>query len=139
MLGILIYCLNGAPKILFKMIPVSKLQSSYLFQELNTVTQCVSTAGVVVKAIKCDDNQVNQAFFRLYETISGKPWLTTDGIFLLFDFVHLLKNIRNLWLTEKTGELIFFENGHLKVAKWSHLRKLFNLEQAGLLNLSDLT
>ena len=27
--------------------------------------------------------------------------------FLLYDFVHLLKNIRNLWLTEKSCELFF--------------------------------
>ena len=53
--------------------------------------------------------------------------------------MHLLKNIGNLWLTEKTGELIFFENGHLKVAKWSNLRKLFDLERLGLLKLFDLT
>ena len=47
--------------------------------------------------------------------------------------------MRNLWLTEKTGEVIFFENGHPKVAKWSYLRKLFDLERLGLLKLFDLT
>ena len=75
----------------------------------------------------------------MYKTISEKPCLTINGIYLLFDFVHLLKNICNLWLTEKTGELIFFEKGHLKVAKWLHLRKRFDLVRLGLLNLSDLT
>ena len=63
MLGILICCLNGSPKILLKMIPVSKLQFSFLFQEINTVTQCINVAGVVVKAIIYDGIWVNQAFF----------------------------------------------------------------------------
>ena len=29
-----------------------------------------------------------------------------DNKHLLFDYVHLLKNIQNLWLSEKTGKLI---------------------------------
>lgn len=33
-----------------------------------------------------------------------EPWRTRDNMFLLFDFVHLLKNIRNNWITEATPE-----------------------------------
>ena len=44
---------------------------------------------------------------RSYDNVPGKPWLTTDGKFLLFDFVHLLKCIRNNWITGLTGELIY--------------------------------
>lgn len=138
MLGMMIYCLNGGPKILTKMIPVSKLQSSFLFEQINATSQCVNAAGAQVKAIICDGNRVNQACFKMYDTIPGEPWLTVDGKYLLFDFVHLLKNIRNLWLTEKNGELIFFDNGLTKVAKWAHLKKLFDLENESLVKLSDL-
>ena len=46
MLGILIYCLNGGPKLLTKMIPVSKLQSNFLFQEINAVAQCINEVGI---------------------------------------------------------------------------------------------
>ena len=89
MLGILIHCLNGGPKILLKMIPVSKLQANFLFQQINDVSECVRAAGVDVKAIICDGNRVNQAFFRMFKTVPDKLWLTIDSVYLLYDFVHL--------------------------------------------------
>ena len=55
-LGILVYCSNGGPKILSKMIPVSKLQSNFLFNQTNEANQCINGAGVQVKAIICDGN-----------------------------------------------------------------------------------
>ena len=61
-----------------------------------------------------------------------------NGQYLLFDFVHLLKNIRNLWLTEKTGELVYDNNGVQRTAKWEHLRTLHKLESDKLVKLSDL-
>ena len=138
MLGILIYCLNGRPKLLTKMKPVSKLQLNFLFQEINATAQCINATGTDVKAIICDGNCVNQAFFKMHDTVPGKPWLTVDGRYLLFGFVHLLKNIQNLWLTEKTRELILYDKGVSKIAKWAHLKKLFDLEQGSLLKLSYL-
>ena len=63
-------------------------------------------------------------FFKLYPTLPEKPWLTEDNKHLLFNYVHLLKNIHNLWLTEKTGELIFDDDdGVRRVAKWDHFKQ----------------
>ena len=56
-----------------------------------------------VKAIISDGNRINQSFFNQFKTVEGKPWLSVDGTYLLYDYVHLIKNIRNLWLTEKNG------------------------------------
>ena len=67
-----------------------------------------------------------------------KPWLTEDGVFLLFDYVHLIKNIRNLWLTEKVGELEVEDNGVMRTARWSHLRQLYELESKELVKMSNL-
>ena len=64
----------------------------------------------------------------MFKTHPQKPWLTIDGIFLLFDFVHLLKSIRNNWLTEKTGEIIYHEDEKTFMAKWSDLLQLYKLE-----------
>ena len=83
-------------------------------------------------------NRTNQAFFKQFETVSGKPWFTTDGKFLLFDYVHLLKNIRNLWLTEKTQQLEFSEGGSTFVASWHHLKDLFKSESGNLVKQSML-
>ena len=57
---------------------------------------------------------------------------------MLFDYVHLLKNICNLWLTEKIGELIFDNDGVRRVAKWAHLKQLYRFESERLVKLSDL-
>ena len=80
----------------------------------------------------------NQAFIKSYETVPGKPWLTADNTYLIYDFVHLFKNIRNNWLTEKTGELRFVWDGVTRVAKWSHLKKLFKLEMHSIIKMSSL-
>ena len=120
-LGIMVVCLKGGPKFLYKMIPISKLNSNFLFEQINSTLRLIKESSGDVKVVICDGNRVNQAFFKLYPTIPGKPWITEDGMYLLFDFVHLLKNIRNLWLTEKTGELVYSDNGIQRTAKWEHL------------------
>ena len=92
-----------------------------------------------MKAVIYDDNRSNQPFFKLSDTEPQQPWLTKGGIYLLYDFVHLLKNIRNNWLTEKMEELAFYERGMKKVASWSHLVELYKLEAEGLVKMSKLT
>ena len=101
-LGIMLTCLKGGSKCLTKLIPISKLTSTFLFEQIELLVQAITSAPANVKAIIiCDSNRVDQAFFRLYPTLPEKPWLTEDNKHMLFDYVHLLKNIRNLWLTEK--------------------------------------
>ena len=58
-------------------------------------------------------------------------------MYLLFDFVHLLKNIRNLWLTKKTRELVYSDNGIQRTGKWEHFKCLYQLESENFVKLSD--
>ncbi len=139
-------CLFGGPTFLFKMIPMAGLDAKYLFAQVNATRSFIKEAGGKVKAVLVDGNRTNQKIYKLYETQPGKPWITVDGMYLLFDFVHLLKNIRNNWLTEKDGELSFTIKEGTFVAKWSLLLKLYELEQAskspnesGVHGLSKLT
>ena len=54
---------------------------------------------------------------------------------MLFDFVHLIKSIRNNWITEKQEELVFKgADGADKTAKWSHLIELYEEETKTRLN-----
>ena len=76
---------------------------------------------------------MNQAFFKTFDTVS--PWRTTDDMFLLFDYVHLFKCIRNNWITEKTQELEFVYEGEMKTAKWSDIEALYNLEKTQLIKV----
>ena len=139
MLGIMIICFFGGPEFLSKMLPIAKLTSKFLFNQIVETCEAISTAGGNVKVIVCDGNRVNQAFFKKFDTIPDKPWVTRTGQYLLFDFVHLLKNIRNLWLTEKTGELKFTVDGKVKIAKWCHLKELYYFESKDLVKMSLLT
>ena len=107
----MLICLNGGPKFISKLLPVSRLTSAFLFEQIETTVQAISSTSANVKAIICDGNHVNRGFFKLYPSVPEKPWLTADNKHLLFDYVHLLKNIRNLWLTETNGELIFDDKG----------------------------
>ena len=137
-LGVMVRCLLGGPKFITKMLPLSKVKCTFLRQQVDATVESISESSGNVAAVVCDANRTNQAFFKSFDTIPKKPWLTVDGTFLLFDFVHLLKNIRNNWLTEKTGELLFYVGDTQKVAKWSHLRELFKGESESLLKLSKL-
>ena len=97
-LGIMVVCLYGGPSFLTKMLPVSGLKSAFIPEVIDATQDVITSSGGKVIATICDGNRTNQSFMRSYDTVPGKPWLTTDGKFLLFDFVHLLKCIRNNWI-----------------------------------------
>ena len=137
-LGIIVVSLYGGPSFLTKMLSVSALTSTFIREVIDTTHDIITSSKVI--AIICDGNRTNQSCMRSYDTVTGKLWLTTDGKFLLFDFVHLLKCIRNNWVTELTCELIYDDNGITRTAKWCHLKQLYDFESADpFTRLSSLT
>ena len=82
---------------------------------------------------------MNQAFFKKFNTNTSSPWQTKDNVFLLYDFVHLMKNIRNNWITEPMKELKFFVDEEEKVAKWTDIENLYKLESQHLAKMSKLS
>ena len=127
-LDIMIKCLRGGPTFMFKMIPVVGLDAKFQFEQVNLTLDLIKEFGGTTISIVVDGNRVNQAFLKMFDTIPGQPWLTTNGTVLLFDYVHLMKCIRNNWLTEKTHELNFEADDTEFVAKWNDLVKLYDLE-----------
>ena len=99
-LGLLLDCLLGGPSFLAKMIPVTKLTSNFLNEQTEMMMEAITEAGGTVRALICDNNRTNQALFRKIPTIANKPWRTAQ-VFLLYDYVHIIKNIRNNWLRER--------------------------------------
>ena len=61
MIRIMMVCLNL--KFLTRLIPISKLTSTFLFEQIELTVQAISSVPADVKAIIYDGNQVNQAFF----------------------------------------------------------------------------
>ena len=62
-LGIMIVCLYGGPRFLSKMIPVSKLNSQFLMDQVSATTQAIISGGGQVKATISDGNRTNLTFF----------------------------------------------------------------------------
>ena len=138
-LGIMLACQYGGPVFLSKMLPVANLDSKFVEEEIKKTRDAIKEAGGEARVLICDDNKVNQSFFNKFAKVPKKPWLTTDGLFLLFDFVHIIKSVRNNWLTEKTKEIIFYDDeGKEKTAKWAHLEALYEAESLSRYKLSHL-
>ena len=136
-LSFMIVCLFNGPKLLYKMLPVKQLDATFLHRQTDLILKQVERAGGRAKAVICDNNRVNQSFFKLIQ--GDVPWQTKDKVYLLFDFVHFIKNIRNNWLTEKTKELIFHEGDEPKTASWTHLENLLHHESQSLVKMSKLS
>ena len=124
LLTFMVVSLCGGPKFACKMLPIKQLDAEFLFLQAQQLLSGIKSAGGNTVAIICDGNRVNQSFFKMFSTKPEKPWKTSDDIFLLFDYVHLVKSVRNNWITEKTQELLFVKSGKTCVAKWSHLKEL---------------
>ena len=82
-----------------RMLPISILDIDFLYDQSKTLMDQIKDSGGDLVAIICNNNRVNQAFLKKISCIS--PWKTEDNVFLLFDFVHIVKSIRNNWITKK--------------------------------------
>ena len=104
MLGQMLICLHSPEdqNLSFNMLPVAQLNANFLSEKLTKTMDAIKNSSGRLKAIICDGNLTNQACFKKFETIAGKLWMSAQGIYSLFDFEHLLKNLRNLWITEKS-------------------------------------
>ena len=100
-------CLHGGPKFLVKMIPVSKMTSAFLYDQVTSIINLITNSSSDVVCVIADNNSTNQAFFKHFYTVDKKPWKAKEELYLLFDYVHLIKSIRNNWITEKSQELEF--------------------------------
>ena len=92
-LGVMISCMFDGPTFISKMLPIAKLNSPFLYEQIRLTNDAINQSSLV-KTVICDGNRNNQAFFRLFDTDSQQPWLTKGGVYLLYGFVRLLKNRR---------------------------------------------
>ena len=61
-------------------------------------------------------------------------------LYLMYDPVHILKNIRNNWINEKKQTLMFHDgHGNLNEAKWEPLKELYRHEISMFCSNSHLT
>ena len=56
-LGIMIVCLFGGPSFLTKMLPISKLNSKFLFEQINTSIESINLSGGTVQGNSMSNQQ----------------------------------------------------------------------------------
>ena len=103
-------------------------------------------SGAKVVAFISDNNRMNQAFFRMFCPISPQTlWMIQSAMdedrpmFLHFNPVHLIKNLRNNWITEATKTLHFPTLSHHLLDKWAHLEELQQSESQSMVKLSKIS
>lgn len=135
------------------MFPVLNIQAENLKDLLMKVIEQITNAGYTILTLISDNNKINKKAFDLLcdgnmqKTITNK--FNGKPIFLLFDTVHLFKNIRNNWLNQLDCEQTFFipyfktetnftiarVDPHYS-AKVSNLRTLYFSEQSRMIKLA---
>ena len=112
--------LHGGPSVMISITPVHKLTADYQFNVVKDAAENVENVGLNVFGSIIDNHKVNQHYCKLFSRISDfkarHPLDDTRMWYLLFDPVHLLKCIRNYWLTEITqitldkNSIVFFSD-----------------------------
>lgn len=140
MLCVLMKCLHGGPSLMLSITPVHKLTSSFQFDIVKEAAIIVEKAGGIVLGSITDNHKINQQFCKLFNRLNDfqavhpldhqRPW------FLLYDTVHILKCIRNNWLTERCQKISI---DTIHVASFSEIRDLYSEEKSNILKTAPLT
>ena len=144
MLCIMMKCLHGGKSTISSMTPLYSLTSAILMEKVLNVIRMIHSYGGHVIALICDGLRTNLTFFSLFDDYNpNQPWRvthpldTSKDLFLLVDPVHILKSIRNNWITEKCKKLRLgdFESS----GSWNHIVKLYKSEEFLSVKLTSLT
>lgn len=132
-LTFMLACLCGGPHFCVRLLPISKLDSLLLRQQVEEICILVEKCGGTVISVVSDNNRTNRAAYALLCDKETKPWLGTSPacpsrpLYLLSDPTHLLKSVRNSWITEEHKEIAYVADGRgSRVAKWAALEKLYD-------------
>lgn len=142
MLCVMVKCLHRGPSVMVSVTPVHKLTASYQFSVVKTAAAKVERAGGIVLGSITDNHKVNQQYCKLFSRATDcssqviHPLDETRVWYLLFDTVHLLKCIRNNWITEKCQRLTIDKKS---VGSFSDVKKLYEAEKHSVLKTSPLT
>lgn len=141
----------GAPSFVCRIVPVHSLKADFLFDQTKLVIKVLHDCGGSVFMLMSDNLSVNQKLFSLFHSTFGSKGIFAVAhpiknpvfplLYLLYDPVHLLKNIRNNWLTEKLQQLSFPDpsTGECAVAKWSDVIAMYKKDSLSMLRMTKLS
>ena len=140
-LALMINFLRGTPAFVARLIPVVNLKHAFLVDLLLTLVEIIHQAGGYVFGVVTDNLSVNQkAFKSLRETYTPNSICSVNhpidneyfsSFYTLYDTTHLMKNIRNNWITEKIQTLEFLDpiTNNTIVAKWKDVIDIYKIEE----------
>jgi len=135
-----IVCHYGGPRFTARIVPVANLDAQQLREHVLKIVETVQRSGGRPVSLICDNCPLNQ---RLYKELDGPGLvkLPKDGlqVYLVHDYVHIFKNIRNNWITEPVQELSFKMDGIDYIACWKDIRRLYEIDSKTTLRLTKLT
>lgn len=127
-LAIMIKPIADGKSFIVRLIPVHTLKPQFLFQQLETVIKLIVESGGHVSALVSDNHMTNRRCYKIFQGADDCPWhgYSSSGecsFILLFDSVHLLKSIRNNWITEGRQEIEIQIPGSETptIGKWSDI------------------
>ena len=130
-----------------RLLPCASSSAVEHFPIIKEVIQDVEACGLFVHVLCTDNYPMNVNIFklispnRILEPIVPHPMDLNRPLFLLFDFVHILKSIRNNWLNQmdynKTFTYPDFEKIHVtNKAVFEEIRQLYKSDQHSVAKLA---
>ena len=142
MLCVMMKGLHRGPSVMVSVTPVHKLESTYQFSIVLDAVRMVEGAGGIVLGTITDNHKINQQYCTLFpgfNQLTGQAEHPLDSArvwYLLYDTVHLLKCIRNNWISEKTKQMALVEN---KTAFFQDIVRIYEAEKGNILKTTTLT
>ena len=140
MLCIMMRCLHGGPSVMLSVTPVHGLTADYQFSTVKEAAEIIENYGGVVLGSITDNHKINQNFCKLFNRVTDfkaiHPLNDNRYWYLLFDTVHILKCLRNNWISEKCQKLSLDEK---TVGNFSDIKSLYQAEKSNILKTTPLT
>ena len=135
-----VVCHFGGPKYILRIHPVAKLNSDQLkgILLLEALASVSNAGGTTISCIY-DNRNTNVS---VYDKSGGASRVFIDILsshaFLVYDYVHLFKNIRNNWITVPHKELAFTKDGKSHIARWKDIEALYIEDRKNCIRLTKI-
>ena len=148
LLCLMIKCFFTGEKFLVSLIPVNSLDSKFLTKCLTDTIQFIHKCKGHVMCVILDNNRTNQKSYCSFTPLSiDRPWIVkspadeNQPLYIMYDPVHLIKNLRNNWESEPTRTLQVpsLSSNAPFFACWNDLVSLHKDEKATMMQASKLT
>jgi hypothetical protein len=135
-----VVCHHGGRKYILGIHFVAKLNADELKKLLVSELLTVSNAGGTVVSCVCDNCATNVSVYHKFGG-PGKVFIEAINrdVFLVFDYIHIFKNIRNNWITVSNKELTFMKDGIVYTARWADIEAVYNEDRTTSIRLTKLT